>query len=80
VQADHHGREEAALSSTPATSQPTPNASEVHLELAMYGMRCQGCATNLRLGLGELDGGMPTGAIGAERSRASSPAGGLPPQ
>jgi copper chaperone CopZ len=28
----------------------------VRLELVVYGMRCQGCATALRLGLGEVDG------------------------
>ena len=42
--------------STPATGKPEPQPGEVRLELAVYGMRCQGYATAPRLGLGEVDG------------------------
>jgi hypothetical protein len=44
------------VSSTPANGDAEPGPGEVWLELDVYGMRCQGCATNLRLGLGEVDG------------------------
>jgi copper chaperone CopZ len=44
------------VNSKPANGDPEPGPGEVRLELAVYGMRCQGCATNLRLGLGEVDG------------------------
>jgi copper chaperone CopZ len=43
------------VSSTPP-GPPSPEQGEVRLELAVYGMRCQGCATALTLGLGEVAG------------------------
>jgi copper chaperone CopZ len=43
-------------SSRPASGDPAADAGQVRLELDVYGMRCQGCATNLRLGLGEVEG------------------------
>jgi copper chaperone CopZ len=42
--------------SAPASGDPEPQPGEVRLELTVYGMRCQGCATALTLGLGEVDG------------------------
>jgi copper chaperone CopZ len=59
VQADqqgHPGTKEAAVNSKPASGEPAPDTGQVRLELDVYGMRCQGCATNLRLGLGEVEG------------------------
>lgn len=44
------------MSSRPASGEPAPDAGEVRLEFDVYGMHCQGCATDLRLGLGEVDG------------------------
>jgi copper chaperone CopZ len=44
------------VSTEPAAGDSTPDAGEVRLGLDVYGMRCQSCATNLRLGLGEVDG------------------------
>lgn len=43
------------MSSTPP-GPPSLEQGEVRLELAVYGMRCQGCATALTLGLGEVAG------------------------
>lgn len=43
------------MSSTPP-GPPSPDPGEVRLELAVFGMRCQGCATALTLGLGEVAG------------------------
>jgi len=44
------------VSRTPASGPPALDPGEVRLELAVYGRRCQGCATALTLGLGEVDG------------------------
>ena len=44
------------MSSTPASGPSVPGPGGVRLELAVFGMRCQGCATALTLGLGEVDG------------------------
>ncbi len=44
------------MSTKPASGEPGCEGGEVRLELDVYGMRCEGCATALRLGLGELDG------------------------
>jgi P-type Cu+ transporter len=40
----------------PPSGPPALDPGEVRLELAVYGIRCQGCATALTLGLGEVDG------------------------
>jgi cation transport ATPase len=44
------------VNSRPANGDAEPGPGELRLELAVYGMHCQGCATALRLGLAEVDG------------------------
>lgn len=44
------------MSTESASGEPGSEGGEVRLELDVYGRRCEGCATALRLGLGGLDG------------------------
>jgi copper chaperone CopZ len=44
------------VNSRPVNGDAEPGPGELRLELAVYGMHCQGCAIALELGLGEVNG------------------------